>query len=138
MDVTDRDVDAIPAGNLHVPRGDFVAVWSAVERHLVENPVDWYAAGVAITCRWLANATVRPASGRWYRQWAPVTKHSGSAYEELIEAECLAAETLLLRRPVPRWLLGRPGWLEGIVDTLNWAWRRTAGAPMDVTGRVAG
>jgi hypothetical protein len=117
MDVTDGDVAAIPAGNLHVPRGEFVAVWTAVEQHLAENPTDWYAAGVAITCRWLANATVRPAAGRWYRQWAPVTKRSGSAYEELIEAECLATETLLLRRPVPRWLLGRTGWLEAIVDS---------------------
>jgi hypothetical protein len=108
------------------------------QRHLAQHPKDWYVAGVATTCRWLANATVRPASSRWNRQWAPVTKHSGSAYEELIEAECLAAETLLLHRPVPRWLLGRPGWLEAIFDTLNWVWRRTAGAPMDVTGRVAG
>jgi hypothetical protein len=39
----------------------------------------------------------------------------------LIEAECLAAERLLARRPVPPTLARRPGWIEGIVATLQWA-----------------
>ena len=137
VDVTDQDVAAIPVGNLRVPRGDFVAVWAAAERELGQVPGDWYAAGVAVTCRWLAAATVRPASGRWYLQWAPVTSRTGSAHEELIEAEYLAAEVLLLRRPVPAWLADRPRWIEGIVDTFRWAWRREADAPLVAAVRAA-
>jgi hypothetical protein len=129
MDVTDRDVAAIPVGSVRVPRREFVAVWLAAERHVSNDPTDWYGAGVVIACRWLAGATVRPATGRWYVQWAPITKRTGRPYEELVEAECLAAEALLFRRPVPRWLANRPGWLEGIVDTFRWAWRRDADAP---------
>lgn len=130
VDVTDRDVAAIPVGNLRVPRGEFVAVWLAAEREFGRVPGDWYAAGVAVTCRWLAVAAVRPASGPWYVQWAPVTSRSSAAHEELIEAEYVAAEALLARRPVPGWLADRPHWAEGIVDTLRWAWRREAGAPL--------
>lgn len=130
VDVTEQDVAAVPVGNLRVARGDFALVWVAAERELGQGPGDWYACGVAVTCRWLATATVRPASGRWYVQWAPVTKRTGSAYEELIEVEYLAAEALLARRPVPRWLALRPGWAEGIVATFRWAWQRTADAPL--------
>lgn len=132
MDVTEQDVTAIPVGNLRVSVGEFAAVWAAAERRVVEDPADWYFLGVAVTCRWMARATVRPVSGPWYVQWAPVTKRKGFAYEELIEAECLAADGLLHRRPVPRWLLARPGWAEAIVDTFggrgsvphprHWAW----------------
>lgn len=136
VDVTERDVEAIPGGNLRVPRGEFVAVWAAAERNMGDDPTDWYAAGVAVTCRWLAAATVRPATGRWYVQWAPVTKRTGSAYEELVEAECLAAEALLTRRPIPRWLLGRRGWIEGIVATFRWAWQRSAEAPLAAAVRA--
>lgn len=132
VDVTERDVAAIPVGNLRVPVGEFATVWTAAERGLVDDPADWYVLGVAVTCRWMARATVRPASGPWYVQWAPVTKRTGSAYEELIEAECLAAEALLHRRPVPNWLQARPGWAQAIVDTLAWAWRRSAPAPLGV------
>ncbi len=138
MDVTDWDVGAIPAGNLRVPRGEFAAVWIAVEQQLVEQPSDWYLAGMASTCRWLAGATVRPSEGAWYRQWAPVTEREGTAYEELIEAECLAVESLLAQRPVPAWLQSRPRWLDGIADTLDWAWRRTAAAPFAAGDRLVG
>lgn len=124
MDVIDRDVEAIPAANLHVAREEFVALWSEAERLVVDRRGGWYTVGVAQTCRWLADATVRPASGAWYRQPAPVTERSGSAYPERIEAEVLAAHRLLARRPSPAWLLNRPGWLEGVVATLEWAWGR--------------
>lgn len=130
MEVTDHDVDRIPAGTVRVSREQFVAVWKAAERHVVEQPLDWYGAGVLTTCRWLAGAMVRPVTGPWYAQWAPVTKRTGVPYEEVVEAECLAAEVLLFRRPVPDWLVAMPGWLPGIVDTLNWAWRRSAEAPL--------
>jgi hypothetical protein len=130
MDVTDADVARIPPRNLRVPRAEFVAVWAAAERHLSEHPKDWYGAGVAVTCRWLANATVRTKSGPWRKEPAPVSEREASAYEELIEAECLAAEKTLIRRP--RWMAYRPGWVEGILATLCWAWRRSGPAPIDV------
>lgn len=132
MDVTERDVEAIPVGTVRLPRGEFAALWVSAERHVADHPQDWYGAGVVITCRWLGGATVRPAAGAWYVQWAPVTKRTGSPYAEVVEAECIAAEALLMRRPVPSWLAGRPGWLEGIVGTFRWAWRRDAEAPLVV------
>jgi hypothetical protein len=36
MEVTVRQIEGIPPGNLRVPRGDFVAVWSAAERSMEE------------------------------------------------------------------------------------------------------
>jgi len=50
------------------------------------------------------------------------------AYEELIEAEFLAAEQLAWRRP--DLVEHRPGWCEGIAATLRWAWRRNGPAPL--------
>jgi hypothetical protein len=138
MEVTVEDIAAIPPRNLHVPREAFVAVWVAAERHLGEHPTDWYGAGVAVACRWLANATVRPKTGAWYKQSAPITRRAGAAYEELIEAECLAAETMLLRRPAPAWIVNRPGWVEAISAALNWAWRRAGVLPIDIESRARG
>jgi hypothetical protein len=115
MEVTARAVEGIPRGNLHVSRIEFVALWRLVE-HLGEaNPADWYVAGVRATCRWLACAAVPSILGGWQLAWAPVTRHSRLAHEELIEAERLAAEVQLLRHPGG--IDGRPGWLEGIVAT---------------------
>jgi hypothetical protein len=132
VDLTGADFDAIPARNIHVPRVQFAAVWLVAER-TADTCEDWYAAGVSTTCRWLARATVRPKSGRWYLQWAPITERQDCAYEELIEAECLAAERALFVSPPHVWLSTRPGWIQGIVATLNWAWRRSAPAPLDTS-----
>jgi len=60
------------------------------------------------------------------------------AHAELIERECLAAEVLDMRHPVPEWLAGRPGWSAGIVATFNWVWRGTAGPPVEVPRTAAG
>jgi len=60
------------------------------------------------------------------------------AYVELIEAEALAAEELSLRCPVPAWLAGRPGWLDGILATLDWCWRGSGRPPLDVSRQRAG
>jgi hypothetical protein len=130
MDVTDADVTQIPPGNLNVPLDQFVAVWRAAETDSAKNH-DWYTAGIALTCRWLANVTIRPNNGPWYMASAPVTKREGFAYEELIEAECLQVETLLTRRPAHVWLHTRPGFVQGVLATFCWAWRRTAGPPLD-------
>lgn len=140
MELTAADIATIPAGNLHVPRGEFVVVWAAAEKQQDDqvrlHATDWHGAGILATCRWLANATVRPAAGPWRMAPSPVTRRQVSAYEELIDAECLAAEKMLLRQPVPVWVQNRQGWVEAILATLNWAWRRTAVAPIDVGHRV--
>ncbi len=136
MEVTARAVEGIPRGNLHVSRDEFVALWRLVE-HLGEaNPADWYVAGVAATCRWLARAAVPSILGGWQLAWAPVTERSGLAHEETIQAELLAAELQLLRHPGG--IEGQPGWLEGIVATLQWAWAGSSAAPLDVPSANAG
>ena len=136
MEVVARAVEAIPRGNLHVSRDEFVAIWRLVE-HLGEaRPADWYVAGVAATCRWLACAAVPSIVGGWELAWAPVTERSGLAHEELIQAELLAAEVQAIRNPGG--LDGRPGWLEGIVATLQWAWAGSSVAPLEVPSTNAG
>lgn len=134
MELIARDVELVPATNLRVPVADFIAVWSAAEAahdDRVFRPVpDWYGAGVVVTCRWLARATVRPATGEWRPANSPITHKSRMAYEELIEAEARAAEVLQMRRPRAAWLEARPGWAEGIVATFAWAWRRVGAPPV--------
>src|SRR5215210_1322701 len=130
MEVTARAIASIPRGNLHVSRDEFVALWRLAE-HLGEaRPGDWYAAGVRATCRWLACAAVPSILGGWRLARAPATGGSNLAHEELIQAELLAAELQLLRHPGG--MEGRPGWLEGIVVTLQWAWAGRSVAPLDV------
>ena len=136
MEVTARAVEDIPRGNLHVSRDDFVAFWRLVEQVGETRPGDWYVAGVAATCRWLARAAVPSIVGGWQLAWAPVTERSGLAHEELIEAELLAAELEAIRHPGG--IEGRPGWLEGIVATLQWAWAGSSVAPLDVPSTNAG
>lgn len=134
MEVTASDVARIPRSNLRVPVTDFAQVWTAAERRSREqgerHVIDWYAGGVALTCRWLAAATVRPAEGRPYLAKAPVTKRTARAHEELIEAELLAAEKLDMQRPRPYWLAKRPEWSKAICATLRWAWRRSGPPPL--------
>jgi hypothetical protein len=47
-----------------------------------------------------------------------------------------AAELQQLRNPggIP----GRPGWLEGIVATLQWAWAGSSAPPLDMPSTNAG
>jgi hypothetical protein len=134
--VTEADIARIPVGNLRVPRAEFGAVWVAAEQRNAEQGeqgvTDWFAAGVVVTCRWLAGATVRPSTGRWYVAYSPVTRRSVRAYEELIEAEYLAAERLDQRRP--DLVATRPGWCEAIRATLRWAWRHDGPPPLAVPG----
>jgi hypothetical protein len=136
MEVSSADGDRIPDENLHVPRSEFMAVWTYAEMLQAErsarNVTDWYGAGVVVTCRWIARATVRP-DGRSPRQArSPVTGTRRLAHPELIDHECLAAELLDMRQPVPTWLAKRPGWSSAIVATFNWVWRGTNGPPLTV------
>jgi hypothetical protein len=132
--VTDADIARIPLGNLRVPRAEFCAVWAAAEERDREQGergiTDWYAAGVVVTCRWLAGATVRSSTGRWFVAYSPATRRSVRAFEELIEAEYLAAERLAERSP--DLLVSRPGWCEAIRGTLRWAWRHDGPPPLAV------
>lgn len=134
MRVTDSDIARIPVANIRVPQAEFVALWTTAEELCDEQGrrgiTDWYAGGVAATCEWLATAVLRPETGPRQDACSPATGRSARAYEELIEAECIAAERLLARRPPPRTLVRRPGWIEGIAATLDWAWRHSGTAPL--------
>jgi hypothetical protein len=137
MELTGRDFDRIPTGNVRVPVVEFARLWLAAERRY-EQDQTWASFGVVQTCLWLAGATVRPESGRAYVAEAPVTGRFGLAQEETIEAESIAAEVLLFRRPVAPWLAERPGWLLAVVQTLGWAWRRSGRPPIDVPAQAQG
>ncbi len=144
VDVTTREVEAIPRENLKVPRGEFVAVWREAERLCDERKGGrpgggWYAAGVAITCRWIATASVvfnYPHGPRSQPAFAPITQRTARAHEELIEAECLAAEREAIRHP--NGIESEPGWLEAVVATLNWVWRGSGVPPLEVRPAAAG
>jgi hypothetical protein len=130
VDVTETDVAGLPPGNVRAPRDEFVAVWQAASARHNAAAADWYAAAVATTCRWLATAPARLPNGVGGLVRSPATRREVVAYEELIEAEYLAAEVLEQRRP--SLARSRPGWCEGVRDTLRWAWRREGPAPTNV------
>jgi hypothetical protein len=136
MEVTESLLARVPVGNLRVPRTEFAALWVEAERLNdgqagVSDP-DWYPAGVAVTCEWLAGAVVEDAAGRRELAPAPVTRRRVRPYEELIEAEYLAAEQLDVRRP--DLVKHQPGWCEGIRATLRWAWRHEGPRPFTAAG----
>lgn len=108
---------------VRVPRGDFFVVWNRAEREARERAAhgrtDWQVGAVVATCRWLARSPgVR----------SPATWRSVLASEELVADELRAAELLPSRRP--RLVTAQPGWCEGIVATLRWAWQRSAPPPL--------
>lgn len=136
VEVRESDVDGIPAANIRVPRREFVAVWrtasTRAEEQGAQGATDWYAVAVAVTCRWLATAPMRPRTGPHRLTRSPATKRARVAYEELIEAEYLAAETLEQRRPDI--VEHEPGWCDGVRATLRWAWRCSGPRPVEVPG----
>lgn len=139
--MTDALVAAVPVGNLRVLRAEFAAVWADAERRATEaadrGVTDWYAGGIAVTCRWLAGAVVTDDRGRRELARSPATWRAGRAYEELIDDEYLVAERLAMTRP--DLLEHRPGWCEAIRATLRWAWRHVGPPPFAaVQARPAG
>ncbi|MBC3191694.1 hypothetical protein H7X46_11540 [Pseudonocardia sp. C8] len=132
MDSTAERSTRIPRANLRVPPEEFLEVWRAA-RDRAGGPTSrqtdgWYAAGVLATCQWLATADYTAPDGRRRPAAAPVSGKRTRAYEELIEAEFLAAELLPERQPLL--LTSRPGWCEGIQATLRWAWRNSGPRPL--------
>jgi hypothetical protein len=140
VEVTAADIAKIPVANLGVPRASFAALWVTAERlhdeRTQQRISDWYSAGVVMTCRWLAGATVRPETGPPHLARSPVTGHTHGADQELIEAEYLAASTLALRQPRPAWLAQRPGWIEAVEATLHWVQHRYRDPPLAIDGNV--
>ena len=134
VDVTEATIARIPPGNLRVPRVDFVALWIAADQRSNDQAdrgiSDWAAGGVAQTCAWMANASVRLRSGRVLPPRSPITKRATLAYEELLDAELIAVDRLAMRAPPPDWLIDRTGWLEAISATLHWAWRHDGPRPL--------
>ncbi|MCR3720163.1 MULTISPECIES: hypothetical protein [Prauserella salsuginis group] len=130
MEVTEADVQRIPPRNVRVPLDEFARVWVEAG-HRAAADRDWYASGVSMTCRWMAHGSIE-LNGRRLPASAPVTRRKDRAYEELIEAEVLAAEKLALQRPVPAWLAERPGWCEAVCATLRWAWRHSGPPPLQL------
>jgi hypothetical protein len=108
-------------------------VWRAASEHDENGAGGWYAAAVATTCRWLATAPARVSGGTAGMLSSPATRRAGIPYEELIEAEYL--EALILEQRRPRLAQSRPGWCDGVRDTLRWAWRREGPAPFDPAGQ---
>ncbi|MEU0093894.1 hypothetical protein [Kribbella sp. NPDC006257] len=135
MELMGRDFDRVRREHLRgVKLGDFARLWLTAERRAdalnAQGQVDWYLAGVQTTCRWLAHAAV-PLDGHSGASrelaYAPITHTTARAIEELIEEETQAAE---------RWI-GRewpncPGYVEGVVATLAWTWRRSGVPPIEV------
>jgi len=131
--VTEADIARIPVGNLRVSWAAFGTVWAAAEDRdwaAAAGVAPWYRAGVAATCRWLAGARVESVIGGRRLAPSPVGGREVLAYEELIEAEYLAAEQLGQR--CPDLVEHRPGWCEAMAATLRWAWRHEGPAPLPV------
>jgi len=139
MEVTESLLAGVPPGNLRVPRTDFGVVWAVLSSSIARMAnAGWLTgtpAGVAVTCRWLATAVVQTQMGRRHLAYSPVSERSARAYEELIEAEFLAAERLGVRRP--DLVEHRPGWCEAIRATLRWAWRHDGPPPLDLPATQA-
>jgi hypothetical protein len=134
VELTGRDFDRIRRENLHVRVTDFARLWLAAERRGDELKArgegDWHLTGVQITCRWLAHAFVTfnyPSGPKQQPAYAPITRTTETAYQELIELETQAAEQW-----VGRDWPGQPGYVEGVLATLAWAWRRSGVPPIEV------
>jgi hypothetical protein len=141
MELTARDFERIPRENLRVPVREFARLWLAAERRgdalAAEGRGDWYLTGVQMTCSWLAGAIVTfnyPTGPVRQRARAPITRSTRKAYEELIALEAEAAERAVARGGLP----GRPGFAEGAMATLAWAWRRSGVSPIEIGHAQAG
>lgn len=140
MELTAGHFERIPRENLRVPVREFARLWLTAERRadalVAEDREDFYLTGVCATCEWIAGViiSVRGVSGpvRVFTP-SPITGEQEKAYEELIAEETRAAE-----RVVADSLPGEPGFVDGVLATLAWAWRRSGVPPIDVEHAQAG
>lgn len=115
---------------------EFARLWLTAERRddameAAGEPEDGYLSGVCATCEWLAGVLIRVRSadgepGAVFRS-SPLTGLQVKAYEELITEETQVAEQLVADS-----LPGEPGFVDGVLATLLWAWRRSGVPPIEV------
>jgi hypothetical protein len=116
MDVSAKLVDGTPRANLHISRTAFAEVWTAAElaAHL---PGGDYAAGVALTCRWLAGAPAWSSiTNRVEMTSSPVRGREARATPETIAEEYMAAAVEAARGGRPE----RAEFIRGVLATLDW------------------
>jgi hypothetical protein len=139
--VTDRDIAGIPARNLRVSREVFGEFWREAEAYSAAETAagrpSWRAGGWVIACRWVACSTTE-VNGRRSLALRPITGGTPVAYEELIEAEYVAAEILAAKDPATRRYADRPGYVEAVCAVLRWVWRRNGPRPVVAPATAAG
>lgn len=131
--MTDRDIAKIPARNLRVSREVFGEFWREVEAFAAAETARGAStsrtAGLVLTCRWVARSTT-DVNGRRFLAIRPIVSGDHLAYEELIEAEYIAAETALVRGSETGRFANKPGYVESVCAVLRWVWRRNGPRPV--------
>jgi hypothetical protein len=130
VEITEQELADVLAGNVRVPLADFAEVWRQAEQELpglvMATPeTTWessYTSAVVGTFRWLAcaRAPYGPASPPIRVPMMP----KGPARRESIQA--LHEESRFLMTKIPGGyespgMPPRPGYLEGVRETLGWA-----------------
>jgi hypothetical protein len=141
MEIPEQVLAGVPAANVRVALAEFGSVWRLAEAECVRlvtaTPLGGtsraasYASAVMGTCRWLAEADVpmgNPASPLWTAPPAPILPTSG------VPIGPAARETIQYVHEETRYQLSqfasgyktpgmppRPGYLEGVMDTIEWA-----------------
>lgn len=124
MDVTQDDLDRVPAENLRIDRSEFGRLWATAQAGQDSSACDFFTVGVLDACRWLARATLRAPDGPWFPAQPPTTPGRGVAMPETIDAECQATEIRTARTGT-----AEDQRLAGVLATLGWAWRGTGRCP---------
>lgn len=129
-------METIPADNIRVPREEFVTVWMRAEAlsdgHVLPEQSTWYMAGVSLVCRWLARAKVRQPGGEWQPATSPVLART-DIDPDLIEGEAwLVTDELYAAVESEPESTREVAAMMGMKATFDWAWSRTASAPMDL------
>lgn len=148
MEITEEILAAIPADHVRVPVDEFAAFWRLAEsecvRLVMASPLgqpSWeasYASAAMKTVRWLAVCEVpmgMPSSPMWTAAPAPLLPYSGVPLGKAdnVSMRELADEYRKLMQMFPdgyrtEGMPPRPGYLEGVRDTYEWA-RLHAPAP---------
>lgn len=136
MEITEEMLRAVPADNVRVRVEDFAALWRVAEdeclRLVLSTPSGtWelsYTSAVMGTIRWLAGTQVPlglPTAPTWVDAPAPYSGEQlgaadgvsiRAAYEESARLQGLFPDGYKTEGMPPR-----PGYLEGVRDTIGWA-----------------